>query len=256
MHMTHQEAKVGTANHAPCAMTPVDILTADERRALVDVMAHELRTPLTSIYGVTQMLIGDLLASDVRTSVLRDLALDAERLRATVEDLVAIEHLATGTTCPDPEPVLLQHLAADVGRAEERRHAGRRIVVTYPAELPAALADEGLTSHALRDLVVEALEASSREHQVEIRLSATETEVAVAVCDRGSWFPAGLDDGAFRLFPQELTTVRSASTTGLRLLVARVLVEAQDGRVWLRRRVRGGTEIGLALPRAGSADVS
>lgn len=226
-----------------------DVLTVDERRALVDVMAHELRTPLTSIYGLTQLLLGGLLASDVRASVLRDLAGDAERLRATVEDLVAIEHVANGTPRSEPEPLLLQHLATVVARGEEQRYPGRRVLVTYPAELPPALADEGLTGHALRDLVVEALEASAAEYPVELRLTANSTDVVIVVLDRGVDFPAGLGDGAFRLFGQDLTTTRSASTTGLRLLVARVLIEAQGGRVWLRRRARGGTEIGFALPR-------
>ena len=45
------------------------------------------------------------------------------------------------------------------------------------------------------------------------------------------------------------------SGTGIGLYVARALVEAQGGQIWLRNRDGGGAEVGFALPIYRPEDV-
>ena len=77
---------------------------------------------------------------------------------------------------------------------------------------------------------------------------ADEDGVAASVLDRGLGFPAGTGADAFHLFYRSPAVAAHLTGTGMGLYVARSLIEAQGGRIWLRDRVGGGAEVGFWLP--------
>jgi len=218
------------------------------REAFVGVLSHELRTPITSIYGGTQLLLNDRMSADVRSTVIHDIAAEAERLHRLVEDLLAIARVERGVARSAAEPVLLQRLAVQAARAEERRWPGRVVHVEAPLDLPAVSADDGHTLQALRNLISNAVKYSPADQAVVVHLQRREGEVQVAVLDRGPGFPAETGPDAFRLFHRSPDVAAHVSGTGIGLYVARSLIEAQGGRIWLRDRAAGGAEVGFALP--------
>ncbi len=225
---------------------------ADEaslHEAFVGVLSHELRTPITSIYGGAQLLLNDRMPTDVRETVVTDIAAEAEQLFRLVEDLLAITRLERGVTEVDGDPVLLQRLARQAARAEERRWPGRHVQVTAETDLPAVRADDGLTMQVLRNLISDAVKYSPAEETVDVLLTPDEIGVRVAVLDRGPGFPPETDADAFQLFHRSPSVAARVPGTGIGLYVARALVEAQGGRIWLHDRPGGGAEVGFTLPR-------
>jgi len=218
------------------------------RDAFVGVLSHELRTPITAIYGGTQLLLSDRITDDVRATLVRDVAAEAERLHRLVEDLLAITRLERGLSDARGEPVLLQRLAEQAARAEERGQPGQRIVVDATPGLPAVRADEGFALQIMRNLVAEAVRVSPPTEPVHVTIREVDDTVEVAVLDRGPGFPVDTGPDAFRLFYRSPAVAARASSTGISLFVARALVEAQGGRIWLRNRLGGGAEVGFSLP--------
>ncbi len=218
------------------------------REAFVGVLSHELRTPITAIYGGTQLLLNDHITDDVRTAIVRDVAAEAERLHRLVEDLLAITRLERGLSDARVEPVVLHRLAEQAARSEERRWPNRQIVVDATPGLPAVRGDEAYALQILRNLIAEAVRVSPATEPVVVTIRGADAAVEVAIRDRGPGFPAETGPDAFRLFYRSPAVAARAPSTGISLFVARALIEAQGGRIWLRNRLGGGAEVGFSLP--------
>jgi signal transduction histidine kinase len=218
------------------------------REAFVGVLSHELRTPITSIYGGAQLLLADRMSAEVRASVLHDIAAEAEQLHRLVEDLMAIARVERGLVPAGFEPVLMQRLAAQAARSEERRWPDHQVHIVAPVDLPAVRADDGYVTQILRNLISDAVKYSPADEPVRVTMQETADSVRVSVLDRGPGFPPETGPDAFRLFYRSPDVAAHMPGTGIGLYVARALVEAQGGRIWLRNRPDGGAEVTFELP--------
>ena len=248
-----QASTVGAVLYAEDLTEDLDDVSL--REAFVGVLSHELRTPITSIYGLTQLLLRDRMEPDTRYSVIKDIASEAEQLHRLVEDLLAIARLERGVDSVGADPVLLQRLATQAAASEERRWPGRRVEVHADVDLPAVRADDGYVMQILRNLVSNAVKYSPSEEPVVVTVAQAGGEIVVTVLDRGPGFPPETGDDAFRLFYRNPSIAARVPGTGIGLFVARALVEAQGGRIWLRNRERAGAEVSFALPLFGADEL-
>jgi signal transduction histidine kinase len=108
--------------------------------------------------------------------------------------------------------------------------------------------DPGLIVQALRNLIATGMKYSPDGERVDVTLSHDADAAQVTVRDRGPGIPADAGRDAFDLFHRSPQVAAQVYGTGLGLYVARALIEAQDGTVWLRGRQGGGTEVGFTLP--------
>jgi signal transduction histidine kinase len=220
------------------------------REAFVGVLSHELRTPVTAIYGGTQLLLHDQMSPTARAAVIGDIAAEAEQLHRLVEDLLAIARVERGISDAGSEPVLIQRLARRAVEAEQRRWPGREVRVEASQDLPAARGDEGYVTQILRNLISNAVKYGPPSEAVIVALCADDDDhtITVSILDRGAGFPPDIGSDAFRLSYRSPAVAAHMPGTGIGLYVARTLVEAQGGRIWLRNRVGGGAEVGFSLP--------
>lgn len=233
-----------------------DLDEASVREAFVDVLAHELRTPMTAIYGGMQLLRADRLPPDLRATVIGDIAAEAEHLHRLVEDLVALARIEHGLTDVRFEPIALQQLVHQAADDESRRWTGHEVVVEAADDLPAARGDDGYVRQILRNLVSNAVKYSPDGSPVVIKLAPGPDGVEVSILDRGRGFPPETGPDAFRLFHRSPAVAAHVPGTGIGLFVARALVEALGGRIWLRNRGDGGAEVGFSLPTYEGEDVA
>jgi signal transduction histidine kinase len=224
------------------------IETPTLQEAFVGVLSHELRTPITSIYGGTQLLLRQRVPPDEAISVLQDIAGEAERLHRLVEDLLALARTEPGMPAVGTAPVLLQRLAVDAARAEERRWPGRRVEVHADVDLPAVGADDGYVVQILRNLISNAIRYGAAVEPVQVTVARVGDSVVTSVLDRGPGVPAAAGPDAFRLFHGHPEVAAEVPGTGIGLFVARALVEAQGGTIWIRDRPGGGSEVSFSLP--------
>jgi two-component system, OmpR family, sensor histidine kinase KdpD len=218
------------------------------REAWANALSHELRTPITSIYGGTQLLLRHAVSGPVQVAIIGDIAAEAEHLHRLVEDLLAIVRLPSGSRVRDPRPVLLHHVASQAARDEQRASDGRRVVIDVAPDVPAVRGDAEYLRHLLRNLISNAVRYSPEESLVEVRVTRAGDRVRVEILDRGQGFPAGSGEDAFRLFHQNPQTAERLPGAGIGLFVARALVEAHGGRIWVGDRPGGGSEVGFEIP--------
>ena len=134
--------------------------------------------------------------------------------------------------------------------AEAQRLPDRRFLVSAPAGLPLIEAETTYVEQVVRNFLTNAAKYSEPSEAIEVVVDATDDRVSVRVLDRGIGIDDEAAEKAFELFYRAPEATRAAAGAGIGLFVCRQLVEAMDGRTWMRPRDGGGTEVGFWLPVA------
>lgn len=195
-----------------------------ELGALAATVAHDIRNPL-NIIGMA-------------------VAMAPQETRAEVSAQVArIAHLASDLL-DYAKPWKLQRERTDLRALADRlalREPGLRLAPEWPAEVW-AVADARRLEQALVNLIENARGAAPEGCRLDV--DATDTHVALHVCDQGAGVPADLRERLFEPFAS-----RSQGGTGLGLAIVARIAEAHGGRAHLTERAPWRTCFTLEIPR-------
>ena len=227
--------------------------SAAAQDAFMGVLSHELRTPVTTIMGLAHLMSRPRRTEGLDAHDLAaDIAAEAERLNSLIEDLLVLSRSQGGHVAFDPEPILVQHIAADVIEAEARRYPHVAFQADLQRDLPPIEGDRTFLGQVLRNLVGNAGKYSpATPCEVQVVATRAGDHIEVLVRDQGPGFDADDADRLFDIFFRSGRTARARSGSGIGLYVARTLVEAMHGTIWAGLRDEGGSEFGFRLPVLG-----
>ena len=225
---------------------------ADELKSdFVASVSHELRTPLTPIKGFLLTLLREDLEfpPEKRREYYGLMLAQAQRLERLIEDLLDVSHLEAESGRIETGPIDARQLVWQVVERFSQQEPNRSLRATVPGRPVYARGDWLRVDQVLGNLVSNALRYSPPHEPVEVRLAARDREVIFEVHDRGPGIPAEYQDRIFERFHRgghHLT--RAAGGAGLGLYLAKRLVEAMGGRIWLTSRLGEGSVFCFALP--------
>lgn len=226
------------------------------KSALLSSVSHELRTPLAAIrVAATALQRPDVWADiDGRTDLLRTVDEESDRLNRLIANLLTMSRIEVGALSLDRRPCEVEALVWEGMHQAGRRLDARRLVIRVPDGLPEIDCDLGLAGIALANLLENAAKYAPADTPIEIggRLSADGRLVALWTDDRGPGVPPGEAERIFERFTRGAAG-RSPSGTGLGLPIARALVEAHGGRLWVEARSGGGSRFTSTWPVAAQA---
>ncbi len=219
------------------------------RDEFLGLVSHELRTPVTTILGNAHLLStrAERLPEDVKAAMVADIAEDAERLHAIIENLLQLNRLSGGPQ-PDREPQVLARLVTRTVEAFRGRHSTRRIALATEPRGTVVEADRMHLELLLGNLLANAHRYSPAGAEIEVEVTVVGREAIVSVRDRGIGLGDATEDDLFAPFYRGEAAKRTANGVGLGLAVCQRIVHSLDGRIWARPRAGGGAEIGFALP--------
>jgi PAS domain S-box-containing protein len=223
----------------------------------VATVSHELRTPLTSIYGFAETLMrGDVEFSDPeRRTFLGYIASESERLINIVDDLLSVARLETGTLRLSIEQIDVGALAAEVV-ARVQEHAERwEFELDVPAAGVIVEADREKLSQVLLNLVDNAVKFSPEGGRISISARRRPESAEVRVTDQGVGIPRGDQQRIFSKFYRAEGIGLGVQGTGLGLFLARGLLLAMGGRIWVESKEGQGATFVFELPMAPSGVV-
>ncbi len=224
------------------------------RQAFLTAVGHDLRTPLAALRASVEAL-EDGLAPDTQryyTAMHHDL----DALAGLVDDLFLLARLESGRLSFPRVTVDLAELTDEAVEAltpmARRRNVRIRLETTgqvYTVGGPAEL------SRTVRNLLDNAIRHSPPASEVVVQVTGSDDPL-VRVIDQGPGFPeeasARLIDGFARMSETDRPTADGA---GLGLEIARRLVEAHQGRVWIEPGPGGRICFSVpGQPVAGSPD--
>jgi PAS domain S-box-containing protein len=221
----------------------------------VAAVSHELRTPLTSIYGFAETLLRQDIpfGEDERRTFLGYIASESQRLTEIVDELLNVARLDAGDLQVELAPVDVGAVVSEVvGTVEDSDGMnGHRFEIDLPDEPLAAEADREKVRQVFNILVENALQYSPRGGTVTVGARRNADRVEVRVVDQGMGIPAAERERIFRKFYRAESAARDgAAGTGLGLFIARELVTAMGGRIWVDSTEGKGSSFAFELPAA------
>jgi PAS domain S-box-containing protein len=235
-----------------------EVQTEQMKKDFVAMVSHELRTPLTPLKGfLTTLLDGTAEDSpDARHEYYRIMMRQTDRLERLIMDLLNVSQIESGTLVMDMQPVDVTALVADqVGEFREQ-FAGRAITVHNGTGPILVKGDPFRMQQVVANLISNALKYSPPDQPVEVSVLSIGDEGTVAVRDHGPGILLPDPERVFdRFYRCESGSDPNAGGTGLGLYIARQLIEAMEGRLWLVSRPGEGSTFSFSLPRADVVDV-
>ncbi len=217
----------------------------------VAAVSHEFRTPLTSLHHITELLEeDDDLPVERRKAFYGVLGRSTERLTRLVESLLDFSRMEGGRKPYDLQPVDAGEIAAQVVSDFQKEGIAAGFRIDLNVEGPSALsADPGALTHALRNLLDNAIKYSPRQRDVSVSVRAQGREVAIAVRDRGMGIPPQERKEIFRKFMRGSQAKRlGIQGTGLGLAMVSHIVRAHGGTIELESEEGHGSTFRLVLP--------
>jgi len=205
------------------------------RRRLIGDVSHELRTPLTAIKGSMEGLMDGVLPATNETY--QQIHAEADRLNRLVDDLQELSRVEAGSYHLDIKPVDVSSLVQTVAKRLSLQFESKRI--SLDLELAPGLtrvqADEDRAVQVLTNLVGNALQYTPENGKVIISVKQKNDEVQIAVKDSGIGIPpehlAHIFDRFYRV--DKSRSRQAGGGSGIGLTIARALVEAMGGRIWV-----------------------
>jgi signal transduction histidine kinase len=206
-----------------------------------------LSQPLTTILGAAQRLEHAartrLRDSDLR--LVRMISDAGHRANRMLHDLRAASTIETGHFDVHPASMDLVDAARQV--VDELPEDDRNRVVLDAAGPLTGVWDRDRIMQVVSNLLSNAVKYSQAESEIQLRVTRTGQNALLSVCDQG---PGIAPDDQARLFEPytRLDATTTVEGTGLGLYVARRIVEAHGGRIWVESAPGRGATFHVLLP--------
>ena len=220
----------------------------------LSIAAHQLRTPLTAIKGYISMFLeGDYgKFTDEQTKELESIFRSADRLTRLIDVFLNVSRIETGRLDLKKEPVQYMEIVEAVHRdlAQQAAKKGLKLTIQPPSEpLPLMMLDRDKIHDVTMNLVDNAIKYTP-SGWVNIRISRTPSLLTFQVQDSGMGISAADIDKLFQKFTRaEAVTRIHTGGSGLGLFIAKKIVEAHGGRIWVESEGPGkGSIFNYTLP--------
>ena len=222
------------------------------RRHLIAAASHDLRTPITSLQLLAAAIDDELVEGQIRREYVRRMLTHIQALSALIDDLFELSRLEAGDINWTLEQVAVGQLVSETVDAMRAQADVRGIAVMadLPDQLAPARGNPEKLQRVLFNLIQNAIRHSPADGTVVVRAESLGDSVEVEVEDGGDGIPAAERELVFEAFYRSgADAARSANGAGLGLAVARAIVDAHGGEIWLPA-TPVGTRVRFSVPIA------
>jgi signal transduction histidine kinase len=222
------------------------------RRDLLAAVSHDLRTPLTSIRVLAEAIEDAVVDDATSREYAGRLAVHARSFSALIDDLFELSRLEAGEIRWTMQQVQIAELVEEtVDAMRPQADAGAvALQLDLPRTRPRAQANPERIQRVLFNLLQNAIRHTPADGSVTVRAEPVGDAVEIEVADTGEGIDPRERASIFEPFVQGAAQAsRTNGQAGLGLAIARAIVEAHGGRIWLADGSRG-TRVRFSLPAA------
>jgi K+-sensing histidine kinase KdpD len=235
------------------------------KSALLDAVTHDLRTPLTSIKASITTLLDEVrghikgespvtLDRDSRVEMMEVIDEESDRLSRFINGLIELARIEAGELQLRRRWGVVDEIISTALQRAEPITRNHRVELQVEKELPGVRVDERAVSEVVYTLIDNAAKYSPKGSTIRlIARRAGDELIEMAVEDDGPGIPNDLRERVFDKFFRATrdgdVTTRQPSGTGMGLAIAKGIVEAHEGRIWIESGKDGrGTRVVFTLP--------
>lgn len=222
----------------------------------VSIASHQLRTPMTGIKGYLSMLTdGDFGPMKVgHARILKSLLMESDRMIRLINLFLNVSKIEAGRfeihAAPNDILLIIEHEMKEVEKMAKDK--GLKLTFEKPSKpLPKLIFDADKMQDVLLNLMDNAIKYT-KEGSVRVHVEVGPGEVVVKVTDTGVGIAKSQVGELFNKFVRGSGIARiHPDGSGLGLFIAKRIVEAHHGRIWVESEGEGkGSTFAFALPIA------
>jgi signal transduction histidine kinase len=255
----------------PGAEPPADKATANlpflpqASMEVIASLAQELRQPMSAILGYSELLLDEyvgILGAPQR-KFLERIKASYERMETLLHDLIRVTDIDSGALQLVPEGLDVMYVVDDAVQScsAQFRDKGLNLRMDIGEGLPLVSADRDALRQILTHLLSNAGGASRTEGDVILKVrdevstgynGQDSHALFISVRDSGGGIAAEDQPRVFqRFYRADAPLIAGLGDTGVGLSVAKALVEAHGGRIWLTSEPGQGSTFSVLLPMSG-----
>lgn len=220
------------------------------RATVLDALAHAYKTPLATIRSSSSGLLEIGTLSEVQKELVSLIDEEAEHLHQITDTLLRTAELDRANLKINRHELNLAELVSDLAQQTIRSDQNTDIQLSIPAEDIAIMGDIHLLRMVLEQLLDNARKYKSPQTTIQIALGGgEESEAVLSIHNYGCLIPPEERQRIFVRFYRGSGTAHRASGTGIGLSVAKKIVDAHRGRIWVESDQTLGTTFFVSLPR-------
>jgi two-component system sensor histidine kinase KdpD len=217
------------------------------KSALLDSLAHDFKTPLTSIKAAVTNLLGEARpATD--SELLTIINEEADRLNGLVAEVLETVRIEAGKLHPEKAPHDVREMIETALAEMKTVLLDRRVDVKVEDGLPPAEVDVEFVQQVFKQLLDNAVKYSPPGSPIQISARTSDGHIVISVADHG----AGVGEHDRMLIFDKFFRAREhrfrVPGTGMGLAIAKGIVEAHGGKLWVTSEPGLGSVFSFTLP--------
>lgn len=221
----------------------------EAQRRFTSDASHELRTPVTAISGHASYLLRRTNPSGQQKESLRIIQSESERLTNLIASLLQLARSDSGALVLTHEPILSGLFLGEVARELEPLASAQHTTLGASGQDIAFEGDPDRLKQVIINLVGNALKAGAKTITLGSVAAENGEDVLLSVKDDGPGIPPEHLERLFdRFYRVQDSRSRDQGGAGLGLSIAKGIVDAHGGRIWLESEVGRGTTAYVQLP--------
>jgi two-component system sensor histidine kinase KdpD len=223
------------------------------RAAMLDALAHDLKTPLTAIKAsITTLISSPPRTREASQELLSIIHEETDRLNNTVSEAVQMARIDAGKVSLERKHQSVEDLVSQCVAEVRQAEVAARIDTRIPASLPGLDIDADLIRQVVKQLIDNAAKYSIPSGRIEISATEETDSIVLSVADHGPGVSADEQFSIFEKFYRGRHGSKTMEGTGMGLSIAKGIVEAHGGKIWVESNQWGGATFSFRLRKAGA----
>lgn len=224
------------------------------KNEFITLAAHQLRTPISGVKWSLQTLLDQDLGkiNKKQREIIQEAYRTNNKVVHLINDLLSVAEIEEGRYLKKLTIFNIEDIIKSVAEEYEQdvKKKNIRMKLIKPAgEMPKLMIDVESMKMAVRNILENSVRYTLGGGSIVISLVVHEKYIEVKIEDTGVGIPISQQSKVFnKFFRASNITKIDTEGTGLGLYIAKNIIEAHDGRVWLESEENKGTTVYFTIP--------